>query len=96
MTGRLALVLGTSLIASLLFSAQRHAAPESIRGPILRIAEPEIDPVQLEAYELALCGLPVLSETSAIRGGTLMISRLVSPRLQASFGSNHLNCASCA
>lgn len=54
MTGRLALVLGTSLIASLLFSAQRCAAAELVGGPIVRIAELEIDPVQLEAYKLAL------------------------------------------
>jgi quinol monooxygenase YgiN len=42
------------LVASLLFSAQRCAAAESIGGPIVRIAELEIDPEQLEAYKLAL------------------------------------------
>jgi len=41
MTGRLALLLGTSLIASF-FWAQRCAAVESVGGPIVRIAELEI------------------------------------------------------
>ena len=54
MTGRLALLLGTSLVASLLFWAQRCAAAESVGGPIVRIAELEIDPGQLEAYKFAL------------------------------------------
>jgi hypothetical protein len=54
MTGRQALLLGTSLVASLLFWAQRCAAAESVGGPIVRIAELEIDPGQLEAYKLAL------------------------------------------
>ena len=54
MTVRLALLLGTSLIASSLFWAERRAAAESVGGPIVRIAELEIDPVQLEAYKIAL------------------------------------------
>ena len=54
MTGRQALLLGTSLVASLLFWAQQCAAAESVGGPIVRIAELEIDPGQLEAYKLAL------------------------------------------
>ena len=55
MTGRLALLIGTSLIASfLLFRPHRSAAAESVGGPIVRIAELEIDPGQLEAYKLAL------------------------------------------
>jgi quinol monooxygenase YgiN len=54
MTGRIALMLGTSLIASLVFSVQRCAAAELAGGPIVRIAELEIDPAQLEAYKLAL------------------------------------------
>jgi quinol monooxygenase YgiN len=54
MTGRLALLLGTSLIVSLFFWAQRCAAAELVGGPIVRIAELEIDPVQVEAYKLAL------------------------------------------
>ena len=54
MTGRLALLLGTSLVASLFFWAQRCAAAESVGDPIVRIAELEVDPGQLEAYRLAL------------------------------------------
>ena len=54
MTGRQALLLGTSLVASFLFWAQRCAAAESVGGPIVRIAELEIDPGQLDAYKLAL------------------------------------------
>jgi quinol monooxygenase YgiN len=54
MTGKQALLLGTSLVTSFLFCAQRCSAAESVRGPIVRIAELEIDPGQLEAYILAL------------------------------------------
>jgi len=54
MIGRQVLILGASLVASLLFLDQRCAAAESVGGPIVRIAELEIDPVQLEAYKLAL------------------------------------------
>ena len=54
MTGRLALLLGTSLFASFLFWAQRCAVAESVGAPIVRIAELEIDPGQLDAYKLAL------------------------------------------
>jgi len=54
MTGRQALLLGTSFVASLLFCIQGSAASESVAGPIVRIAELEIDPGQLEAYKLAL------------------------------------------
>ena len=54
MTVRLVLVLGTSLIASSLFWAQRRDAAESVGGPIVRIAELEIDPVQFKAYKIAL------------------------------------------
>ena len=54
MTRRLALLLGTSLVASLLFWHERSAATESVGGPIVRIAELEIDPAQLEAYKLVL------------------------------------------
>ncbi len=53
MTGKQALLLGASLLASLLFWPQRVAA-ESVGDPIVRIAELEIDPGQLEAYKLAL------------------------------------------
>ena len=54
MTGRRMLLLGTSLLASFLFSAQRCADAESVGGAIVRIAELEIDPAQLDAYKLAL------------------------------------------
>ena len=54
MIGRQVLLLGASLVASLLFLGQRGAAAESGGGPIVRIAELEIDPAQLEAYKLAL------------------------------------------
>jgi quinol monooxygenase YgiN len=54
MTGKQALLLGTSLVTSFLFCAQRCSAAESVGRPIVRIAELEIDPGQLEAYKLAL------------------------------------------
>src|SRR6059058_1169319 len=54
MIGRLALLLGTTLLASLLLWAQRCGAAEPVKGTIVRIAELEIDPAQLEAYKLAL------------------------------------------
>ena len=54
MTGRQALVLGTSLVASFLFSGQRCVGAESPGRPVVRIAELEIDPAQLDAYKLAL------------------------------------------
>ena len=54
MTGTQALVLGTSLVASFLFSGQRGVAAESPGRPVVRIAELEIDPAQLDAYKLAL------------------------------------------
>ena len=53
MTGRQALLLGTSLVASFLFSAQ-CVAGEQVGGVIVRIAELDIDPAQLAAYKLAL------------------------------------------
>lgn len=53
MTGRRALFLGGSLIAALLFW-QRGTAVAADRSPIVRIAELEIDPAQLDAYKLAL------------------------------------------
>jgi quinol monooxygenase YgiN len=52
MTGRQALLLGTSLVTALLFW-QRTAAV-AVGSPIVRIAELEIDPAQLDAYKLAL------------------------------------------
>jgi quinol monooxygenase YgiN len=54
MTRIQALLLGTLLVASLLIRAQRGVAAEPVGGPIVRIAELEIDPGQLEAYKLAL------------------------------------------
>ena len=54
MTATQVLLLGTSLIASVLFLDQRCATAESVGGPIVRIAELEIDPAQLDAYKLAL------------------------------------------
>lgn len=53
MTGRQALLLGTSLVASFLFSPQCFAG-EQVGGVIVRIAELDIDPAQLAAYKLAL------------------------------------------
>ena len=53
MTGRQALLLGTSLFTALLFW-QRGTAAIVVGSPIVRIAELEIDPAQLDAYKLAL------------------------------------------
>jgi quinol monooxygenase YgiN len=53
MTERQALLLGTSLVAALLFWQQGTAAV-AVESPIVRIAELEIDPAQLDAYKLAL------------------------------------------
>jgi quinol monooxygenase YgiN len=54
MTGTQLLLLGTLLVASFMFSAQRSGDDESVGAPIVRIAELEIDPAQLDAYKLAL------------------------------------------
>ena len=54
MTGGQALLLGTSLVASFLCWAQRSAPAEPAGDPIVRMAELEIDPAQLDAYKLAL------------------------------------------
>src|SRR5437764_13853085 len=54
MAGTQLLLLGTLLLASFLFPAERSADAESIAGPIVSIAELEIDPAQLDAYKLAL------------------------------------------
>ena len=53
MTGRQALLLGTSLVTALLLW-QRGNAVVAVGSPIVRIAELEIDPAQLDAYKLAL------------------------------------------
>src|ERR671925_1777991 len=54
MTGRQGLLLGTSLVASLFLSASQCAAGEPVGGPVVRIAELEIEPAQLDAYKIAL------------------------------------------
>ena len=54
MTVRQALLLATSLAGSFLFCSQRSATAEPPEGSIVRIAELEIDPAQLDAYRLAL------------------------------------------
>jgi len=53
MTGRQALLLGTSLVTALL-CWPRSTAAVAVGSPIVRIAELEIDPAQLDAYKLAL------------------------------------------
>src|SRR5437868_13341611 len=53
MTGRQALLLGTSLLTALLFW-QRGTAAVVVGSPIVRIAELQIDPAQLDSYKLAL------------------------------------------
>ena len=53
MTGRQTLLLCTYLITALLFW-QRGTAAAADGSPIVRIAELEIDPAQLDAYKLAL------------------------------------------
>ena len=54
MRGRRVLLLGTSLVSSFLLSSQRCADGETVGGAIVRIAELEIDPAQLDRYKLAL------------------------------------------
>jgi quinol monooxygenase YgiN len=54
MTGTQVLLLGTSLVASILLCAIRSGDGESVASPIVRIAELEIDAAQLDAYKLAL------------------------------------------
>ena len=59
MTERQALLLAASLIASLLVWSKlgwsrQSAASDPPAGPVVRIAELQIDPAQLDAYKLAL------------------------------------------
>ncbi|MBV9939045.1 MAG: antibiotic biosynthesis monooxygenase [Acidobacteriaceae bacterium] len=54
MTVRQFLLLGTSVLASCLFWACRRAATESMQSLVVRLAELEIDPAQLENYKAAL------------------------------------------
>ena len=53
MTGRQAFFLATSLVTALL-CWQRGTATEAVGSPIVRIAELEIDPAQLDAYKVFL------------------------------------------
>lgn len=53
MTVKHLLFLGTSVLICCLFSTGRHASAEP-QGRIVRIAELEIDPTQLESYKAAL------------------------------------------
>jgi len=54
MTARQALLFGTAVVASFLFSAQRCSAAEEAGKVIVRIAELDIAPEQLDAYKLIL------------------------------------------
>jgi quinol monooxygenase YgiN len=54
MTARQALMLGTSFAATFLFWPQRCSSAEPAGSPIVRIAELQIDPAQLDSYKLAL------------------------------------------
>src|SRR5689334_19561612 len=54
MTGTQVLLLGTSLVALILFCTTQSGNAESVARPIVRIAELEIDAAQLDAYKLAL------------------------------------------
>ena len=53
MTVKQLLFLGTSVLVSCVFWTGRHASAEP-QGRIVRIAELEIDPAQLESYKAAL------------------------------------------
>ena len=54
MTAKKAMLLLASLAGSFLFWPQRCAAAEPLGVPIVRIAELEIDPAQLDVYKRAL------------------------------------------
>ncbi len=54
MTGTQAMLLGASLLFSFIVSAQRSDASGLPDHPLVRIAELNIDPAQLDAYKLAL------------------------------------------
>jgi len=54
MTMKQALLVVTSLAVSFLFWSQRCVAADPRGGAIVRIAELEIDPAQLDSYKLAL------------------------------------------
>ena len=71
MTGRLALLLGTTLVLSLLFWTKRGTAAESVGNPIVRIAELEIDPRQIDAYKIAL--KEEIETSIRVESGVLML-----------------------
>ena len=54
MTARQFLLVGTSVFASCLFWACRRSSIEPTQGRVVRLAELEIDPAQLESYKAAL------------------------------------------
>ena len=54
MTTGPSLLVGTSVLASCLFWACRRASVEPTQGRVVRLAELEIDPAQLEPYQAAL------------------------------------------
>ena len=54
MTARQSLLLGTALVASFFFWAQRCFAAEEVGDVIVRIAELDIAPEQLDSYKVIL------------------------------------------
>ena len=54
MTAREFLHLGASGVSTWLFGMNQHAPSEPRHSPLVRVAELEIDPAQLEAYRAAL------------------------------------------
>jgi len=54
LTARQFLHLGTSALASCLFWTGRRASAQPLQPPIVRLAELDIDPAQIEGYKAAL------------------------------------------
>jgi quinol monooxygenase YgiN len=54
MTARQMLILGAAVLTISLSGASRRSAAQPIQGRLVRLAELEIDPVQLESYKSAL------------------------------------------
>ncbi|WP_185827152.1 hypothetical protein [Edaphobacter aggregans] len=54
MSARQVLALGASVLALSFLGACRRSPTEPMQGRVVRLAELEIDPVQLEAYKAAL------------------------------------------
>jgi quinol monooxygenase YgiN len=54
MTVRQMLILGAAVLTISLSGASRRSAAQTIQGRLVRLAELEIDPVQLESYKSAL------------------------------------------